>query len=84
MKDFWGNEIVEHVVSHSPYLAWKKEHNFRKATEHARSCATCKMTKVFEYHDRNYRKCREMGLSHSSATDIRASDLCDLWEEGAT
>jgi hypothetical protein len=81
MTDFWGNEIKEQEPIRSKYQAWKKEHNFKKASNADISCRTCNHCCRSEYHNKNYYKCELLGISHGPATDIRLSNLCDLWEE---
>jgi hypothetical protein len=60
----------------SPYQRFKLANNYRKATGSDR-CCHCGSFIRCEYHDRQYFKCRQMGCSHGSATDIRRSYICN-------
>jgi hypothetical protein len=81
MTDFWGNKIHEPDKTYkSKYQIWKKENNFRKAARAGISCRTCGHLCKSEYYDKTYYKCELLGISHGPATDIRLSNLCDLWE----
>lgn len=57
------------------YQKWKLENNYRKADNGMR-CANC----VNIVGTRFY-KCKLLGLSSSSATDIRLSYVCNRFEE---
>ena len=83
MKDFWNNEFHpnKEKARLSKYQEWKKENNFRKANETEISCRTCKNLCYYDYHNKRYYKCEYLGFSHGPATDIRLSNLCDLWKE---
>lgn len=59
----------------SKYQQWKLENNYRKADNGMR-CANCKYITGTHFY-----KCKLLGLSCSPATDIRLSNVCDLFEE---
>jgi hypothetical protein len=78
-KDLWGNEIKESEPKlRSKYLLFKKENDYKKAWDKF-NCGNCKHSIHYEYHDKWYWKCSLMGVSHSTATDIRKSYVCDKW-----
>ena len=71
-------------IFYSKYQRWKWINKYRKANENSCvRCATCKhsfanmpnCTGVGKYY-----KCELLGRSSSSATDIRLSYVCDLFE----
>ena len=66
---------IEKKKPRSKYQQWKLENNYRKADNGMR-CATCKNIIGTRFY-----KCKLLGLSSSSATDIRLSNVCDLWVE---
>lgn len=59
----------------SKYQQWKLENNYRKADCEKR-CKHCKNLFVRQNQNRYY-KCLLLGLSGSSATDVRLSNVCD-------
>lgn len=70
---------------YSKYQRWKWEHKYKKAIENSNiRCKNCKhlISKLAICpSERNYYKCELLGRSSSSATDIRLSYVCDLFEE---
>lgn len=67
---------------YSKYQRWKWENKYRKANEN--SCVRCAMCKHILSNcvgNSKYYKCELLGISSSSATDIRLSCVCDLFEE---
>lgn len=70
-------EVAEQksITPRSKYQKWKLENNYRKADNGMR-CANC----VNIVGTRFY-KCRLLGISSSSATDIRLSYVCNRFEE---
>ena len=45
-------------------------------------CSQCKYHHRFDYNNKYFHKCEKMGISHSTATDIRLKDeACNLFEE---
>ena len=61
----------------SKYQQWKLENNYRKATDNQR-CKNCKNMEEKEEANKYY-KCILLGLSSSPATDIRLSNVCNLF-----
>lgn len=46
------------------------------------TCKECKFHEIQRHGNKNCHKCRKMGISNSSATDIRMKDIaCRLFEE---
>lgn len=69
--------------SASKYQIWKQENNYRKAVNHnidGKMCAKCKHLLKDTGHSVVYYKCELLGTSHSSATDVRISYVCDRFE----
>lgn len=66
--------------SKSKYQRWKEENNYRKADKGI-NCAKCENIIKDTGHNNVFYKCRLLGTSHSIATDIRLSCVCDLWKE---
>ena len=64
----------------SKYQKWKYEANYREA-EGEQRCKNCRYSVGFTNGYRNYYKCNLQGLSHSAATDIRLSYICDYYKE---
>lgn len=62
----------------SKYQKWKYEANYRKA-ENSKCCKTCRNCVGFVGYNKNFYKCNVQGLSHSAATDIRLSYVCDYY-----
>jgi hypothetical protein len=43
-------------------------------------CKTCKFLYKGHYHNKTYYKCEKMGITHSTATDVRLKDdSCSLY-----
>lgn len=59
----------------SKYQKFKVRNHYRKADGSAR-CWNCEQYLKFNYHDKNYHKCRLIGVSNSEATDIRMNNVC--------
>ena len=64
----------------SKYQQWKLENNYCKATDNKR-CKNCKNRFITHSGAKVYYKCILLGMSSCSATDIRLSNVCDLFEE---
>lgn len=87
-KDYCHNmftgEIEEVVVPKKKkgklgkYEAFRALNNYRKGTKE-KCCGTCKISQRVGYNTKHYWKCQEMGFSHSTASDIRKSYVCDIW-----
>ena len=66
------------------YQKFKVDNNYRKAiyaNKDGKRCVWCKHLLQNSGNTNNYYKCELIGVSHSSATDIRLSCVCDLFEE---
>ena len=69
---------VENNITEKPkskYQQWKLQYNYRKATD----CNKCKNCQNLCVKDSKYYKCIMLGISGSSATDIRINNTCDLF-----
>jgi hypothetical protein len=81
MKDLFGNEIDEtKKIPSKGYARTLYVRHYRKATHKIRRCKYCKHCVLIDYHSRNYYKCALIGDTRSGATDIRISNVCDLWD----
>lgn len=66
----------------SKYQQWKYEANYRKSEE-KQCCKNCKYGVCFSNgYNRYFYKCNLQGVSHSAATDIRISYICNYYKEG--
>jgi hypothetical protein len=67
----------------SKYQKFKAENHYRKGSLNPRKmCFFCKnLITLDQHHGRKHHKCTMLGLSSSSATDIRLSYICDQYEE---
>jgi hypothetical protein len=80
MRDFWGEDFKEPVV-HGPYHRFKVNFHYQKAKTD-KMCGNCVHSQRWEYHNKYYWKCELIGFSHSTATDIRKSYVCDKHKKG--
>ena len=73
---------------YSKYQTWKWKHKYKKAKDKSDiRCKHCKhlISKLAICpSEKNYYKCELLGRSSSSATDIRLSYVCDLWEKNGS
>lgn len=65
----------------SKYQKWRHEANYKKA-EDSKCCKTCINCVNTTGSNRVFYKCNIQGISHSAATDIRLSCVCDYYREG--
>jgi hydrogenase maturation factor len=68
---------------YSKYQKWKWEHKYKKADKNSKkNCDTCNhcYCSSIQGGRKHYYKCELLGFSNSSATDIRLSYVCDLFE----
>ena len=73
------NEPIQ-IKFKSKYQRWKYENNYRKADELSDiRCKNCKYLIIKQY-SKNYYKCELLGISGSPATDVRLSNVCNLFE----
>lgn len=82
MKSLFGDEIpdVEPAVPIGSYQKTKFNNHYRRSKEDKICCKYCRYVGYFRYHDKGYYKCSIIGISHSTATDIRARNVCDRFE----
>jgi len=62
----------------SRYQKFKVRNRYRKRTG-KESCATCGNGELLEGNTKNYRKCKLIGCSNSTATDVSRNYICDKW-----
>lgn len=76
--DLFGNmtEMESKNIS-SPYLRFKNHNRYRLSENTESNCKNCNHCRRMEYHNKNYYKCILMGISHSTATDIKLKNVCD-------
>lgn len=85
MTDLFGHTYTEEDLAPKPKTLIRTVLgglNYRRATGTARckNCANSIHVGAPEW-TRRYWKCRLVGCSASAATDIRANNVCDAWEE---
>ena len=84
--DMFGGEtpVVQMPTGgESRYQRFRRVNRYRKAPAGSgRKCETCTHFMVHRW-DKKYFKCARMGDSRSTASDIRARGVCDLWEATA-
>ncbi len=84
MKDLFGYEVDELPKDKgraSKYQIWRNINYYRRAEDKEMSCETCKNRATRHPNKRQYHKCILIGMSFSSATDIRLRDICNRWEK---
>jgi hypothetical protein len=82
MKSLFGEEIPEVELPKKfkgMYQKFKQDSNYRK-TESEDRCKNCHFAFRMSYHGKSYWKCEKMGVSHSEHTDIKVSNVCDLYK----
>ena len=79
-------ELSENVEvkrdNRSNYQIHKNNVNYRLGTS-VKCCKTCAFCVKVSGGSKSYYKCKHIGDSRSTATDIRLRDVCDLWERDA-
>lgn len=65
---------------YSKYQRWKHENGYRKAENKNQCCKYCIYLCANMPSTRAYYKCMMLGVSGSSATDVRLSYVCNLFE----
>lgn len=60
----------------SKYQKWKYENDYRKSENESR-CKNCKNLLINNTYNKTFYKCLLLGISSSSATDIRLSNVCN-------
>ena len=76
MKDLFGSEISEIETEKRGYYSERKRQLEYKRSINKNIC--CKVCKYCTYHKRTkiYYKCELIGISKSTATDIRTNFVC--------
>lgn len=87
--DIFGNEIdVEYLFKENETnksISRTIKSKFRSfyGFDERNKCKECAHRVVIHYNNKNFHKCRMMGISSSSATDIRLKDYaCKLFVKG--
>ena len=62
------------------FKTWRQRNGYKKSVSFEKQCRICRHLRTFEYHNKKYHKCSLQGVSQSEASDIRLSDVCDLFE----
>lgn len=77
-------EPPEKEKQKSKYQIWKEKNHYGKAVNANKDGRRCVWCKHLIIKDDRYRyfKCELLGNSNCTATDIRISCVCDLFEEG--
>ena len=78
MIDLFGKEIPDHETKPklSPYQTFKVVNRYRKRETKEQRCKACLYCMIHR-HNRDYYKCKLIGMSASPATDIRVNHVCD-------
>lgn len=86
MKDLFGEEVAEFEPRKgtSPYIQFKGWYNYRLSDSKDVRCKNCEHLLRQHHHDKKYKKCVLMGVSRSSATDIKVGHVCDKWQKAAS
>jgi len=70
--DFFGGETpVINPGRRSP----KTDNGYFKVFDH-RNCGNCKNSYTKSFHDKNYRKCKLLGNSNGTGTDVSRNYVC--------
>ena len=82
--DLFGGDtrIPERAVHDKEKMmdVWRRVSGYRRALEGENCCGTCKSHVLQSGVGNRYHKCRKLGVTGSSATDIRVGATCDKWE----
>ena len=86
MKDLTGVEVDDIKYFENSDLVKKdtikSEFRITHGYKEGYLCKNCKSYAEYRYHNKKYKKCKLIGLSHSEATDIRKSDVaCNLYDQ---
>ena len=66
----------------SEYQKIKKKNNYKKSSDKYNRCGLCERAVKVEGHNRNYYKCKLIGISKTEATDIGLFSKCDMFKRG--
>jgi hypothetical protein len=76
MKDLFGNEISEvETVKKGYYAERKRQLEYKRSFNKNMCCKVCKYC-ICNIRAKRYYKCELIGLSMSSATDIKVNFVC--------
>lgn len=82
--DIFGNEVdVETIIEKKRLKRLTIKEKFRQihGFKEGFKCANCIYLWCNFHNNKNYYKCKKIGISHSKATDIRLKDIaCNLFE----
>ena len=70
---------IEIKKPRSKYQQWKYDNKYRKAADDNKRCKNCKNRFITHSGGKLYYKCILLGMSSCYATDIRLSNVCDLF-----
>ena len=78
MKSLFNEIIPDSIRSivHGHFVDWKVKSNYRKSDHKQIKCMNCQNFLEINYHNKKYFKCNLMGMSSSSASDIRKGYVC--------
>lgn len=82
--DIFGNEVdVETIIEKKQKKRLTIKEKFRQihGFKEGFKCANCIYFWCDSHNNKNYYKCKKIGISNSNATDIRLKDIaCNLFE----
>ena len=79
MLNLFGEEQEPDKKVTGHYKVWRNRNGYKKSVSFQEQCRICIHKRTFEYHNKNYHKCVLQGVSQSEASDIRLSNVCDLF-----
>lgn len=84
MRDFWGETIpdTDPAETRGDYKRAKKNMGYKRRVVKSVCCGTCLHFRRCPHHGKTYFKCKIIGITSSSATDIQLSCTCILWADG--
>ena len=83
MLNLFGEEQEPDKKTTGHYATWRNRNGYKKSVSLEKQCRICQHLRSFEYHNKNYHKCGLQGISHSESSDIRLSNVCDLFRNKA-
>ena len=75
--DLFGGETRVVTGKKSYYQERRLKMNYRRATEKNKNCSTCNMSFMRFGGRHYYRKCKIIGCSASTATDVSRNYVCN-------
>ena len=81
--DLFGEEreYEQKPIKQSRYQLIKKRNKYRPKENDQDKCGNCLNHILWRYRSGRYHKCKLIGESHSTATDIRVNYVCDKFEK---